>query len=138
MLLKAKNGRVRIGNTDMDYVSFGKGTDILIMLPGLGDGITTVKGMAVPMAMIYRIYAENYRVYIFSRKNNLEEGCSTRNMAGDQAKAMKALGIRKANVLGISQGGMIAQYLAVDYPELVEKLVLAVTLYPPRCLFRAL
>ena len=41
---------------------------------------------------------------------------------------MKSLGISKAAVMGVSQGGMIAQYLAVDYPELVEKLVLAVTL----------
>lgn len=58
----------------------------------------------------------------------MEEGYSTRDMARDQAQAMKALDIKKANVLGISQGGMIAQYLAIDYPELVEKLVLAVTL----------
>ncbi|MGO0861783.1 alpha/beta fold hydrolase, partial [Clostridioides difficile] len=36
--------------------------------------------------------------------------------------------INKAKILGISQGGMIAQYLAIDYPDLVEKLILAVTL----------
>lgn len=41
---------------------------------------------------------------------------------------MKALGIAKACVMGVSQGGMIAQYLAIDYPDLVDKLVLAVTL----------
>ena len=44
------------------------------------------------------------------------------------AAAMKILGITKANVLGVSQGGMIAQYLAIDYPGLVDKLVLTVTL----------
>lgn len=49
-------------------------------------------------------------------------------MAEDQAKAMKALGIVNANVMGVSQGGMITQYLAIDHPELVKKLVLAVTL----------
>lgn len=127
MFWNAKNGRVSIGDTDMDYISFGKGEDILIMLPGLGDGLTTVKGMAVPMAMTYRMYARNYKVYIFSRKNHLEAGYSTRDMAADQARAMRILGISKAKVLGISQGGMISQYLAIDYPELVEKLVLAVT-----------
>lgn len=127
MFWNAKNGRVSIGDSDMDYISFGKGEDILIMLPGLGDGLTTVKGMAVPMAMTYRMYARNYKVYIFSRKNHLEAGYSTRDMAADQARTMRMLGISKAKVLGISQGGMIAQYLAIDYPELVEKLVLAVT-----------
>lgn len=128
MFWKAKEGCVSIDDTDMDYISFGDGNDILIMLPGLGDGLTTVKGMAIIMAMSYRMYAKNYKVYVFSRKNRLKEGYSTRDMARDHAEAMKILGIARANVLGISQGGMIAQYLAIDYPDLVEKLVLAVTL----------
>lgn len=128
MFWNAKNGCVRIGDADMNYVSFGSGTDNLIMLPGLGDGLTTVKGMALQMALLYRMYAKAYKVFIFSRKNDLEEGYSTRDMARDQAEAMKMLGIKSANILGISQGGMIAQYLAIDYPDLVEKLVLAVTL----------
>lgn len=128
MFHHAKNGRIRIGDTDMDYVSFGKGKDVLIMLPGLGDGLSTVRGMAVVLAWIYRNYAEKYTVYVFSRKNVLREGYSTRDMARDQAEAMKALGILKADVIGISQGGMIAQYLAIDSPALVNKLILAVTL----------
>ena len=48
-------------------------------------------------------------------------------MADDQAAAMQILGIDKASVLGVSQGGMIAQYLAIDHPGMVEKLILAVT-----------
>lgn len=127
MILNAKNGSIPIGDTDMDYVSFGTGNDILLMIPGLGDGLSTVKGMAIPMSITYQKFAKKYKVYVFSRKNHLEEGCSTETMASDQAQAMKMLGIKKANVLGISQGGMIAQYLAINYPELVEKLVLAVT-----------
>ena len=119
MFWNAKNGRVSIGDTDMDYISFGKGEDILIMIPGLGDGLTTVKGMAVPMALTYRMYAGNYKVYMFSRKNHLDAGYSTRDMAADQARAMRILGISKAKVLGISQGGMIAQYLAIDYKGLM-------------------
>lgn len=76
MFSKVKNGCVHIGGTKMNYVSFGKGKDILIMIPGLGDGLATVKGMALPMAMTYRMYAKAHRVYIFSRKNYLEEGKS--------------------------------------------------------------
>ncbi len=128
MFLNAKNGSVKIGNTDMDYISFGKGKENLIMLPGLGDGLTTVKGTALPFALAYRAYAKDYKVYVFSRKNRFEEGYSTRDMAKDQIKAMKILGIDKANVVGISQGGMIAQYVAIEAPEMVNRLVLAVTL----------
>lgn len=128
MLFQAKNGRVQIDGTDMDYVSFGKGSRVFIMLPGLGDGLKTVKGMAFLLALTYKIYARDYTVFIFSRKNDLSDNYSTRDMAADQAKAMKHLGIANADVMGISQGGMIAQYLAIDHPELVGKLILAVTL----------
>ena len=135
MFWNAKNECVAIDDTDMDYVTFGNGNDILIMIPGLGDGLTTVKGMAVAMALPYRIYAKNYKIYIFSRKNQLEKyqnkDYSTRDMAADLATVIKKIGIAKAKILGISQGGMIAQYLAIDYPELVDKLVLAVTLSKP-------
>lgn len=127
MLYQAKNGRLTLGGTEMDYVSFGSSEEILVMLPGLGDGLTTVRGMALPLALSYREYARDYKVYIFSRKNALPEDYTTREMAADQAAAMEKLGISRANVLGISQGGMIAQYLAIDHPKLVKKLVLAVT-----------
>lgn len=131
MFYHAHNGSVRVGNSEMDYISFGKGNKNLIMLPGLGDGLSTVKGMAFLFSMMYRIYAKEFTVYIFSRKNRLPEGCSTREMAKDQADAMTALGISKAHILGISQGGMVAQYLAIDYPDLVDHLVLAVTSSKP-------
>ena len=122
-----KNGMVAIGNSDMDYIRFGRGEKVLVLLPGLGDGLTTVKGTAMPTALMYRIFAKDYTVYMFSRKNGLPAGYTTRDMAKDQAEAMAQLGIEKADVVGVSMGGMIAQYLAIDYPEKVGKLVLTVT-----------
>ena len=127
MFYNARNGSIAIGDTDMDYISFGRGDKNLIMIPGLGDGLKTVKGTAAPLAVKYKIFANAYRVYVLSRKNKLEEGYSTRDMAADYKVAAKELGIEQADVLGISQGGMIAQYYAIDSPELVRKLVLAVT-----------
>ncbi len=131
MFYHAHNGRVCVGNSEMDYISFGNGNKKLIILPGLGDGLSTVRGMAFVFSIIYRIYAKEFTVYVFSRKNHLQEGYSTREMAKDHAEAMTVLGISKADVLGISQGGMIAQYLAIDYPDLINKLILAVTSAKP-------
>ena len=126
-----KNGTVPIKNTAMDYIRFGRGEKVLILLPGLGDGLTTVKGTALPMALMYRIFSKDYTVYMFSRINELPVGYTTRDMARDQAEAMDALGIEKADVVGVSMGGMVAQYLAVDHPEKVGKLVLTVTSAQP-------
>lgn len=131
MLWNAKNATIQIGDTDMDYLSFGSGEKTLILLPGAGDGFQTAKGMALPFAAIYHAFAKDFRVYAFSRKNKLEQGYTTRDMARDQAFVMRKLGISGAAVMGVSQGGMIAQYLAIDAPELVDKLVLAVTLARP-------
>ena len=127
MALAVKNGSVPVGNTDMDYIRFGTGPKALMILPGLGDGLRTMKGTAVPMGVLYRKFAQEYTVWSFSRVNGLSAGDTTRDMARDQAAAMDALGIGKASVVGVSMGGMIAQHLAAEFPEKVEKLVLVVT-----------
>lgn len=123
----AKNGSVKIGDAEMYYVAFGRGSKKLIALPGLSDGLATVKGKALVLSAPFKKFLKDYTVYMFSRKNDMPEGYTIRQMAADQAAAMKILGIDKACVLGVSQGGMVAQYLAIDYPELIDKLILAVT-----------
>ncbi len=122
-----KNGCVKVGNTDMYYVAFGEGKKNLVVLPGLSDGLWTVKGKAMLLAGSYKRFFNEYTVYMFSRKNDIPEGYSIEDMADDQAIAMKNLGIDRAIVMGVSQGGMISQYLAAKHPELVDKLILVVT-----------
>lgn len=122
-----KNGCVTVGDTDMYYAAFGSGGRNLVVLPGLSDGLTTVKGKAAILASPYRKFLQDYTVYMFSRKNDMPEGYTIRDMAEDQVLAMKNLGIDRAYLLGASQGGMIAQYIAIDHPEMVAKLILAVT-----------
>ena len=96
----------------MDYVTFGKGKKPLLIIPGLGDGLATVKGMAQMLALAYREFATAYQVYVFSRINELPENYTTRDMATDIAEAMEeVLGLKRTAVLGISQGGMLAQWL---------------------------
>ena len=123
MVYAAKNG-IAAG---AEYIRFGRGGKNLIMLPGLGDGLRTMKGTALSMALYYHRLAREYTVYMFSRKSRLAEGAATRDMAEDLVAAMEELGIETASVVGVSMGGMIAQHLAADHPQRVEKLVLVVT-----------
>lgn len=127
MFYKAKNNNIKIEQSDMDFISFGKGNKNLIIIPGLGDGLRTVKGMAIPMALMYKKFAKEFTTYIFSRRNNLVKGFTTHDMAQDIVAAMDLLNISSADIMGISQGGMIAQCIAINNPERVNKLVLAVT-----------
>ncbi len=126
-----QNAYLALDGTTMDYIRFGSGKKVLIILPGLGDGLKTVRGTAIPMSLAYHCFAKDYTVYGFSRKTALPEGYSTRDMARDLKTAMDKLGIEKADLLGVSMGGMIAQHFAVDYPEKLGKMVLAVTCARP-------
>ena len=127
MLWNAKNASVKIGESEMSYVSFGSGERSFVILPGLSDGLTTVKGKALMLAKPYKNFFDRYTVYMFSRKEELPESYSISEMANDQAQAMRLIGLHKACVMGVSEGGMIAQSLAIEHPDLVEKLVIAVS-----------
>ena len=135
-MLNAKNENIIINGHDFDYISFGSGRDVLIMLPGVGDGFKTAKGVAVPFAYMYRIFAENFKVYVFSRRNDLPDGFTSADMADDLSDIMDALGLDAAHIFGVSQGGMIAQQLAIRHPEKVKSLVLTVTAARPTAIMR--
>ena len=131
-----KGKTLYFNDKSMDYVTFGKGNQPLVIIPGLGDGVQTVKGMAMLFSITYRILAERYKIYVFSRINELKQGYTTRDMAADVAEAMETLNLDTAYVMGISQGGMIAQWLVVDFPERVQRLILTVTTAKPSQLAR--
>lgn len=126
MLYNAKEQKLNLQNLQVDYITFGKGSQPLVMIQGLNTG--GIKGAALSLAYMYRIFAKDYKVYLFDRRSNIGESITVRELASDIAVAMDALEIKNADIFGVSQGGMIAQYLAIDRPDLVRKMVLAVTL----------
>lgn len=136
MLYHAKSGTVSLGDGAMEYIRFGSGAKHLVMLPGLGTSLRSLRGTALPMALLYRIFAKDFTVWVFNRKTPMLGGYTTRDMARDQAVAMERLGIEGADVFGVSMGGMIAQWLAADHPEKVDRLVLAVTCARPNPILR--
>ena len=121
------------GDTQMDYIVFGSGEKAFVILPGLS--IHSVMGSAEAIAAAYQDFSEEYTVYVFDRAQDISEGYTVRDMAADTAAAMKSLNIEAADVFGASQGGMIALYLAIDYPELVHKMILGSTLAQPNDTF---
>ena len=127
MFYNAKNDVLEYENTTVDYISFGEGKEDLIFIPGLGEGLNSINGFAVPFSLMYKIYAKDYRVHVFSRRKEMPEDFSTEDMANDIIKHMEELNIEKAHIVGVSQGGMIAEHIAINAPEKVNKLVLVVT-----------
>ena len=126
MFYQVKESKVNVSGISIDYITFGTGEKFLIMIQGLNT--RGIKGAGLSLAYMYRMFAKEYRVYLFDRRSNVYDGITVRELAADIAQAMDVLGIGSADVFGVSQGGMIGQYLAIDRPDLVNKLVLAVTL----------
>lgn len=126
----AENHVVRIAgaalngeDVEMEYARFGNGAKTFVIIPGLSLRSTMASASSVETA--YKIFKEDYTVYLFDRRKNMPEVYSVADMAKDTAAAMKTLGLDHADILGTSQGGMIAQHIAIENPELVNRLVLA-------------
>ena len=117
----------------MKHIVFGSGTKNFVILPGLS--VHSVMGLADAIAEAYKDFCEEYTVYVFDRAENIREGYTVRNMAEDTAAAMRELNIGNADVFGASQGGMIAMYLAIDHPQMVNRLILGSTLAKPNGTF---
>ena len=126
MLFNIQEGVLELNGNRVDYAAFGDGARPMLLIQGLT--LRPLKGGALPVAHMYRLFAKDYRVYLFDRPEVLPEPCSVEALAESVNAAMEALGLSGADVLGVSQGGMIAQYLALNHPDKVRRLALAVTL----------
>jgi pimeloyl-ACP methyl ester carboxylesterase len=77
-------------------------------------------------------FALRFRVISFDNRGSGESDTppgpyTTAGMADDAAALLSFLGAKRAHVLGVSLGGMIAQEAALRHPGRVERLVLACT-----------
>ncbi len=115
----------KVNDIEMDYFTFGTGGKVFVIIPGLSLRSVMLSAEAIKGA--YKDFAEEYTVYTFDRRKNVKNGYSVREMAADTAAVMKHIGIESADIFGASQGGMIAQYMAIDNPELVHSVILAST-----------
>jgi pimeloyl-ACP methyl ester carboxylesterase len=70
---------------------------------------------------------ESYKIYIVSRKAGLPPRYSLSDMSNDYITMIKNELGGKVDIIGVSTGGAIAQYLAIDHPDLVKRLVLVMT-----------
>lgn len=116
---------VKTEDFSMDFFRFGSGERTLVILPGLS--VQSVMGAAEAITAAYEPLKKLFTVYVFDRRKELPPVYTVRDMARDTALAFSALGLSKVCLFGASQGGMIALALAIEYPELVGRMVLGST-----------
>ena len=107
--------------------SIGDGPPVLViagLMPTTGvHGDLLLRGTIAP----FTVLAPQHRVTVVNRRPHLPHGISFAQIAAEHADAIRdGLGGR-ADVIGVSTGGSIAQQLAADHPDVVGRLVLAST-----------
>jgi 3-oxoadipate enol-lactonase len=116
--------RVRVGRARLWYERRGKGEPLLL-----------VTGFAISAAVfepVLDLYTERFECVTYDNRGAGRSSSpllptSMPELAADAARLMDRLGLESAHVYGISMGGMIAQELAIRFPERVRGLVLGCT-----------
>ena len=114
----------KLNGININYRVEGRGEPLVMIM-----GFTASRSGWIRQIPFFRKY---YRVVTFDNrgvgKSDKPPGpYSTRMMADDTVRLMDLLGIEKAHIVGLSMGGMIAQELAINYPQRIMKLILAAT-----------
>jgi pimeloyl-ACP methyl ester carboxylesterase len=119
---------VTVGDIDIAYKQIGKADAKPIFLI-TGGGATM--DMWNPL-LLEKLTSANYKVIIFENRGVGKSTVGTKEFsisqfANDTSGLLDALRISKADVLGWSMGGFIAQQLALTYPDKVDNLILYTT-----------
>jgi pimeloyl-ACP methyl ester carboxylesterase len=116
-----------VNGIELGYREFGSGEPLLLIM---GFGGT----MDMWNATFVERLAQDYRVISFDNRgigysSDDDEPFSLDLLAGDAAGLLDALGIPQAHVFGTSMGASLAQVLALNHPEKVDKLILSSAAY---------
>jgi pimeloyl-ACP methyl ester carboxylesterase len=116
--------KARVDGTKVAWYQRGQGTPLLMLM---GTGST----MAEWDPALLRLLARDHRLIMFDYPglglSGKWHGDSFDSLAHTAAGLMDAIGVDRADVLGWSMGGFVAQRLAIDHPEKVRTLILAGT-----------
>jgi pimeloyl-ACP methyl ester carboxylesterase len=121
----ADSGGVEIWYESIEPEGTPKGTVLLIM--GIGNDALAWPGYFIqPMVDAgYRVVRHDHRgtgLSDWMEDWDPEHPYTLDDMAGDGIAVLDDLGVEKAHVVGVSLGGMIAQQIAISYPERVASL----------------
>lgn len=97
----------------------------LVLLPGQANNHTWWDAVRDDFHATHRTITFDYRGT--GASDRPDEPYSTRQFAADVIAVLDHLGIAQADVYGTSMGGRVAQWVAIDHPGRVRRLVLGCT-----------
>lgn len=115
---------VHVNGIRIYYETYGQG-EALLLIAGIGYG-TWLWDKQIPELSkdFYVITFDNRGA---GRSDKPDTEYTVPLLASDAYELLRALEVKRAHILGISLGGFIAQQLALDHPEIANKLILCST-----------
>ncbi|HHU04904.1 MAG TPA: alpha/beta hydrolase [Clostridiales bacterium] len=113
---------IQSGSALISFFEAGEG-EALILLHGNGEDYSCFDKQLPDFSRHYRCIAIDSRGH--GKSTHGSERLSLRLMAGDVLNVMDALELKKAHILGFSDGGNIALYIALTAPGRVSTLILS-------------
>lgn len=107
---------------DLFYKKYSEAGEPLFIFHGLFGMLDNWHNVAGQLAESYSVYTVDLRNHGQSPHS---DEMSFELMADDIAQLLKTLGLTKVNVLGHSMGGKTVMTFALNYPQLVDKLIIA-------------
>ncbi len=115
---------VKVGDISIYYEIHGKGEPLLLIM-GYGQNSGHWFSQIPGLSQEYRVVAFDNRGT--GRSDKPDVPYTMQMLAEDVSGLLEALAIDAAHVYGVSMGGMIAQELALRYPDKVISLILGCT-----------
>ncbi len=116
--------KIRINGVELHYISVGNGEPVILLHGGQGD-YRSWEPQMTELSRYYRVVSYSRR-YNFPNKNpQTATNHSAKVEAADLREFIKALGLRRVNLVGTSMGAATALTFAVDTPRLVRRLIIA-------------
>jgi len=114
--------RIKVAQGTIYYETYGKGKP-LFLLHGNNESINSFREQIGPLSRRFKVIALDTRGQ--GNSINLSVAPYTyKQFADDLSAVMDALSIKKASLLGWSDGGNTAMVFALNHPERVHKMVL--------------
>jgi epoxide hydrolase 4 len=118
------------------YASLGTGP-LVVMIHGFPDYWYTWRAQMEGLADRFQVVAIDQRGYNLSDKPAGVENYDVRLLVGDVVAVIRHLGQQKAIIVGHDWGGVVAWQLAINAPQVVDRLII-LNLPHPRGLSREL
>jgi 3-oxoadipate enol-lactonase len=118
----------------MPFATAPDGTRVYFEESGTGEPLLLIYGNGADhrgWEVVRPDFAARHRVVVYDHRSTGQSdkpedpaGYTSRQFAGDAVAILDAAGIGRAHVYGVSMGGGIAQWVAIDHADRVGALVL--------------